>query len=111
MRSVNTRVHLSLRTVIYAAIVAEAEQIGFSISDVVNKALYDAGYGKPRTKSAAKPEPAAFDNNLRWKGESEHDYNERLAVQRRRANVNERAIARVLARYNEQGRPEIIFDE
>jgi hypothetical protein len=89
----------------------EAEASGFSVADIINRALLAQGYGKPQT--AAKPEKPKpeFDNNLRWKGESEHDYNERLAVQRRRANVNEHAIARVLARYNEQGRPEIIFDE
>ena len=115
MRSKNTRTVLHLNTRVINAVKAEAEATGFSSADIVNRALLAQGYGAlvelQKPKAAEKP----FDNKIQWRGESDHEYNERLAVQSDgRDDTSDkmaRGKARVLARYNARGMPAIIFDD
>ena len=59
------KIHLGIKPVIYAAVVAEAEATGFSVTEIINRVLYDAGYGRAAAKAAiatAKPEEPESDD-------------------------------------------------
>lgn len=107
MRGINTRVHLAIKTSIYNAVMAEAKLIGFSASDIVNKVLYDAGYGKP-ARLGKEPPPEKPYPPPQWDDENDHQYRERQRVEDRLV-TGEHSTAHVLRQYRAHGFDAIIY--
>lgn len=113
MRARNTRLVLYVNTVIYNDIMAEAEAMGFSPSEIANRIFLEAGYGKNTAVAALKPAKPSKPVTVKppqWDDETEAEQFERFQVESR-MNTDPHAIARVQARYEDHGLTEIVWRE
>jgi len=69
--SKNTRAVIHPNAAVWAAVLAETEAMGFSPSDIVNRALLAAGYGAPTVKPKGKELPPV----KVWDGDPYQDSN------------------------------------
>jgi hypothetical protein len=114
VRSKNVRVVLNPNSVIWADVLAESEVMGFSPSEIVDRALLAQGYGKAVASAALKTgkpaTPAAPYPPDQWEDETDAQFGDRRFVEQGLED-NKFRIARVLARYKAHGLDEIVYIE